>query len=375
MRTYTVGRRAAEVGLILALLLAAMPIAASADESQPPIGYHDGPDGELEEGQCSTGGWAVDPDSPATRLTVRISVDGTPLATVTADQFRQDLVDAGVSPDGYSGFSIDLRGQISPLVPHVILAEAQDLGTDDWHALVDTPRTITCANSAPTGTHDGFAERYAPFGHCFATGWAVDPDAPTTRLNVRISVDGIQLTTVVANVFRQDLLDAGASPDGFSSFFVYLAPLGISFDETHTVLVEAQDADTGDWFPLELTPRTLTCTNLDSNHDGNQGVVARGDCVASGWAVDQDTPNGPRVQVRVKVDGKVVAETTADAFRQDLLDLGFGDGFHGWSVNLFGRLTPGVEHIVTVEARDTTLKRVWLPVFGTGVQLTCLLHG
>lgn len=44
-------------------------------------------------------------------------------------------------------------------------------------------------------------------------------------------------------------------------------------------------------------------------------------------------------------------------------------------MNLFGGLTPGVEHIVTVEARDTTLKRVWLPVFGTGVQLTCLLHG
>jgi hypothetical protein len=236
---------------------------------------------------------------------------------------------------------------------------------------VASPMTARATeNVAPTGTHDGFPDAYARFGECYANGWAVDPDSPDSRLHVRISVDGAPLTTVVADDFRQDLLDAGVS-DGFSSFFVYMGPLGIDFDVTHTILVEAQDANTGDWFAVELTPRTITCTNLDSYHDGNQGVVARDACVASGWSLDRDTPNGPRTQVRVRVDGRVVAETTADEFRQDLLDLGFGDGYHGWSVNLFGRITPGTPHVISAEARDTTLKRVWLPVYGTGLTMTC----
>ena len=376
MRTKLAWRRASSMILALGLLITiASPLSVSAAETQPPIGNHDGLEGQPEGDACFAYGWTLDPDSPATRLPVRISVDGEPVATVTADEFRQDLVDAGVSPDGFSGFTYDLRGHLSPNIAHTILAETQDIGSDSWVPLEDSPRTLTCTNATPTGTHDGFADRYAPYGHCFAGGWAVDPDAPATRLSVRISVDGTLLTTTTANVFRQDLLDAGVSPDGFSSFFVDMGLLGISFDVTHTVLVEAQDADTGDWFALDATPRVVTCTNLDSNHDGSQGVVSRSDCMASGWAVDQDTTNGPRVQVRVKVDGRVVAETRADEFRQDLLDLGFGDGHHGFSVNLFGHLTPGAEHVVTVEARDTTLKRVWLPVFGTDLVLTCMPHG
>jgi hypothetical protein len=75
----------------------------------------------------------------------------------------------------------------------------------------------------------------------------------------------------------------------------------------------------------------------------------------------------------VIVDGKVVAETTADQFRQDVIDAGYPtDGYVGWSVGLYGKLAPGVAHEVTAEVRDTSLKKVWVPVFDAPRQLTCM---
>lgn len=230
---------------------------------------------------------------------------------------------------------------------------------------------IAVEDQPPEGFHDG-TDGLARRGECTAEGWAVDPDSPSTRVTVRVSVDGAPVATALADEFRQDLLDAGVSPDGFSSFRVFLGPLGIGFDITHTILVEAQDNETGQWVALGATPRTLTCTNVAGQHDGNEGVVGRADCIATGWAADLDTPTGPRARVRVIVDGRVVAETTADQFRQDVIDAGYPtDGYVGWSVDLFGRVTPRVDHEVTAEVRDTTLKRVWVPVFNAPLHITC----
>ena len=234
------------------------------------------------------------------------------------------------------------------------------------------PAAMAAENQFPNGFHDNVGGTYARRGECVAAGWAVDPDSPSTRVTVRISVDGTLLTTVLADQFRQDLLDAGVSPDGFSSFYVFMGPLGITFDAQHSILVQAQDNETAEWINLGSTPQTITCTNVVGQHDGNEGTVSRAYCLARGWAVDFDTPSGPRAKVRVKVDGKVVAETTADLYRQDVIDAGYPtDGYVGWVVNLFGRLTPGVDHEVTAEVRDTDLRKVWVPVFDAPRHINC----
>lgn len=235
------------------------------------------------------------------------------------------------------------------------------------------PTALAVDNLLPIGSHDNVGGTYPRRGECVAAGWAVDPDDPSSRVTVRISVDGSLLTTAVADQYRQDLVDEGVPGDGYSSFYVFMGPLGITFDAPHSILIEAQDLQTGDWIRLDGTPQTITCTNLAAFHDGNEGTVGRIDCVAFGWAADFDTPNGPRVQVRVKVDGKVVAETTANLFRQDVIDAGYPtDGFVGWSVDLFGRMTPRVAHTVSAEVRDTGLKRLWLPVPDAPRLMTCL---
>jgi hypothetical protein len=225
-------------------------------------------------------------------------------------------------------------------------------------------------NATPEGFHDAESGIRA-HGSCVAAGWAVDPDDRVTDINVRVLADGIEVATLVANLFRQDLQDAGVAPDGDRGIRRRLDGL-VTADVNHEIRVQAQDLQTFEWFDLSSTPRSITCTNLFGHHDGNSGVVDKASCVAAGWAFDADTPAGPRVQVRVRVDGNVVAETTANQFREDVRDAGYGDGFSGWSVRLFGRLTPGRDHIVTTEMRDTSAKRIWVPLADTGLSMTCL---
>jgi hypothetical protein len=237
------------------------------------------------------------------------------------------------------------------------------------------PTVLGVENRLPEGTHDGFDQLNARRGECYANGWAVDPDDVDAPVTVRILVDGAILTEIEATEYRQDIVDAGIDPDGTAGFLVFMGDLGITFDVTHSILIEARDAQTAEWRRLDGSPRAIMCSNLQGFHDAESGIVSREDCVAAGWAADRDTQFGSRARVRIRVDGKVVAEVTADQFRQDVLDAGIGDGFYGWSVNLFGKVTPNVEHIVRAEMRDTTLRRLWLPLFETDKTLTCLPNG
>jgi len=224
-------------------------------------------------------------------------------------------------------------------------------------------------NSVPIGTHDGAIDQIAAHGTCYANGWAADPDDLETDLTVRILADGEIVAAVVAGDFRQDLLDAGIG-DGTASFWVDLGPL-ISADVPHEIRVQARDLQTGTWSDVDSTPRSITCTHLFGSHDTPASAFERKDCVVEGWAFDADTPSGPRAQVRIKVDGRIVAETTANLFREDVRDAGFGDGFSGWRVNLWGHLAPGKTAVVTAETRDTTAKRIWVPLQDTGKTMTC----
>jgi hypothetical protein len=222
----------------------------------------------------------------------------------------------------------------------------------------------------PEGNHDGF-DGIRLLGDCRAEGWAADPDQPFTDVTVRILADGVEVARVTAGLFREDLLAAGKGGDGTAAFSVNLDGL-VSSDVDHEIRVEARDLETGAWTDLSNPPHHITCTGLLGNDDTVGGVADRRSCVARGWAFDADTPSGPRVQVRVSVDGKPVAETTANLLRTDVREAGFGDGYSGWEVDLFGRITPGRPHVVTAEMRDTSDKRIWLPVGNSGKTMTCI---
>jgi predicted amidohydrolase YtcJ len=114
------------------------------------------------------------------------------------------------------------------------------------------------ANSLPKGFHDAYEGQQSQSG-CRADGWATDPDDRNLDLKIRIQVDGAEIIQTTASKFRQDLKNAGECPGGTCGFSVDLWGL-ISRNAEHSVLIQAQDAQTGEWVNLQQTPKTLNCT-------------------------------------------------------------------------------------------------------------------
>lgn len=88
------------------------------------------------------------------------------------------------------------------------------------------------------------------------------------------------LKEVVADEFRQDLLDAEIG-DGTYGFRVNIGPL-ITSDVPHVIRVEAQDANSLQWTDIDWTPLTITCTEIFGTHEGFQGVATKAECQATG---------------------------------------------------------------------------------------------
>jgi hypothetical protein len=225
----------------------------------PPDGHHDNFAGDQNQFSCSAEGWTADPNDPSLHLNVRILSDGVEVAQTIANTFRQDLADAGVCMDGTCSFSVNLWGLISPDTDHVITVQAQDAQTGEWFNLYDTPKTLNCSevNFIPEGSHDA-AEGTQSVFFCAAEGWATDPNDRNIDLNVRILSDGVEVAQTVASTYRQDLNDAGVCTDGTCSFSLNLRNL-ISLGVDHSIEVQAQDAQGGEWVDIGNTPKTLNC--------------------------------------------------------------------------------------------------------------------
>jgi len=119
-------------------------------------------------------------------------------------------------------------------------------------------RVSPTANSLPKGFHDATEGVQSQSG-CWADGWATDPDDRNLDLKIRILVDGVEIVQMTASKFRQDLKAAGECPGGTCGFSVDLWEL-ISHNTEHSILIQAQDAQTGEWVNLQNTPKTLNCT-------------------------------------------------------------------------------------------------------------------
>jgi hypothetical protein len=80
------------------------------------------------------------------------------------------------------------------------------------------------------------------------------------------------------------------------------------------------------------------------------------DCnYVSGWVMDANaTSTRLKVSVYDGAAGPLVAEGTADLFRQDLYNLGIGDGRYGFRIPTPAALKNGLSHNVTVRVTGTT---------------------
>jgi glycosyltransferase involved in cell wall biosynthesis len=67
-----------------------------------------------------------------------------------------------------------------------------------------------------------------------------------------------------------------------------------------------------------------------------------------GWVIDEANPNKP-VELNVFIDDKLITQTTANVFRQDLLDAHIGNGQHGFNISLPNNFFDGMEHTLEIK--------------------------
>jgi hypothetical protein len=161
-------------------------------------GFHDGAD-------CTNiRGWAWDRTLPNTPIDVDIFGGSTLLARVSANRFRQDLLNAGIG-NGYHAFVFTTPESVKNGQTHAIrvaiAANGQNLG--------GTPRSITCGNRPPTPQPDSAAAHSGRAVTIDVTANDSDPDGDPVTLTaspivvppgsgsaVRVSGSSIQYTSL-----------------------------------------------------------------------------------------------------------------------------------------------------------------------------------
>ncbi|HJQ27421.1 MAG TPA: hypothetical protein VKA60_26285 [Blastocatellia bacterium] len=280
-------------------------------------------------------GWAWDSSQPNTVIFVDIYADGVVFATVPADQFRQDLVDAGKG-NGYHGFSIATPESLKDGAAHQIRVRIAGSNID----LYNTPKTITCSQHQYEGFHD--------IADCTGiVGWAWDANQPNTPINVDVHIDGHAYVDIQApaNQFRQDLVDAGKG-NGVHGFS-FPTPNSLKDGHPHSIRITFSGTN----IDLYNTPKTITCAaNPQPAYEGFHDLTNCDGIV--GWAWDANQPNTP-ISVDIYDGATKIATIPADQFRQDLLDAGKGNGVHGFFYPLPPSYHDGHPHTFSVGIAGT----------------------
>jgi hypothetical protein len=214
------------------------------------------------------------------------------------------------------------------------------------------------------GNVTGFIEVFA---HGTISGWASDPDSPSSPVTVRVTVDGVS-TNVTANISRGD---------GKQGFTTTVGP------GTHTVAVAAIDVQ-------DSTPVLLKTGTLTNAAPSGAAVLVGGGTAVAGFVTDADA-TGQVVQVEVDVNGSTFQTVTANSTFTGLpaghafsvtgittgsvVDVFAIDAPSGKKVLLFSNDRPsrgGVE----VFNRNTIKGWVWDPDLGTApVDVAVLVDG
>ena len=197
-------------------------------------------------GRSRITGWARDLGRPDIPARLRVAVNFTPVAEITADRFRADLLAAGIG-DGCFSFDVEIPGGLSPLADHVVTVRRAEDGAD----LPSSPWQVKAAARAPAGA--GAAPLLTPVSDAAPpnargsldrvtrtqiTGWAQDAEHPEEPVPLVVIDNGLPIARVVANRHRADLQAAGIG-SGRHSFDLAI-PGGLSPLARHVVAVRRE---------------------------------------------------------------------------------------------------------------------------------------
>lgn len=273
-------------------------------------------------GGAAVRGWALDYGTRGP-TTVAVYVDGALTAYLLAYQLRPDVGAAFSTPPGsVQAYGPD-RGyeatvEMSP-GRHTVCVYGMDVVAPQ-HQGPGTNTTLGCRDvvvppAEPFGRVDGATQ--VPGGFALR-GWAADPDAPTTPLQVHTYRDGTGAAITTADQTRPDLLALDGGRYGTGHGFTTGT---LTTGATARVCSYAINVGAGANSTLgcrDLT-RQLTPTGALDEATRTSATTA----TVRGWALDPDT--AAPVDIHVYVDGRPAAVTTATSSRGDI-----AAAFPGW---------------------------------------------
>jgi len=308
------------IAVVLAMLAVMVPTGTARSQgfeaAATPIGYFDSM--AVIGGSVVVRGWAFDPGSVATAISVRVTVDGADKGLFPTDVNRPD-VDVVYKAGNNHGFAMGVvdAGNIRVCL-FAQSANGQNetaLGCKGGTPLID---------QIPAFHYDG---AYVLGNYVSVNGWTYDPDQPDVPLKIHVYVDGIGAGVGTADALRPDVHAAfGVGQNHGFAQRVALSP-GV-----HNVCIYAINAEVGGTNPLigcrEFSPAPervpqghLDVVELDRESD----IIT-----VKGWSFDPDTPT-THATIRVTIDGDVVSEKPTSSRRVDV-DAAFGAGKnHGFS--------------------------------------------
>jgi len=178
------------------------------------------------------------------------------------------------------------------------------------------------------------------------SGWAWDKNQPNATIKVDIYDGATLLTTVTADTFRQDLMDAGKGSGKHG--FTFVLPYSLQDGQAHSIQVKVAGTDN----TLAGTPRSIICDNILGTLDG---FYEQANCETfGGWVWSSIKPDAP-IAVDIYDGDLLLATITADLFRPDLVDAGKGNGKHGFLFSVPAHLKDGRSHSIQVKVSGTNI--------------------
>lgn len=320
-------RLAVAAGAVAVTVLALFAPAAVALTAHNPIGYLDTAVLRPSDGVITVAGWTADRDRPLDAVRVQIYDNGTYIYAVSASGYRPDVGAkvAGVGP--FHGYTVRFAAKTGL---HQVCARALNL-------LVGVNVQLGCRSVQVSNDPVGALEKAVQQpGGILLTGYALDPNVPTSSVVVRSYLDGRYVTSKLAAIPRADLKakypTAGLN-HGFSIFT--RAAVG-----SHQVCAYAMNLGVG---TVNTKLRCLTVTMTSAPVGAFEAVAQQpGGFLSTGYALDRDVTSS--ISVRMYLDGVYRATAVASGARADLLAKypGYGQN-HGFSI--FTPVTAGTHQL------------------------------
>ncbi|MFC5410124.1 choice-of-anchor Q domain-containing protein [Larkinella bovis] len=267
-------------------------------------------EGYLYGADCQTfRGWVWDRNKANTPITVDLLDNEQLIASLPADVFRQDLLEAGKG-NGCHAFVWAIPDQLKDGLPHQLSARV----AGNSFVLKNAPKAILCQPNplpgnqppkppTPTSLIKPLSARVGvPFQVTLPP--FADPESQT----LTYSQSGLP-TSLTLNAQTRVLAGTPTQTGEFLITYIATDPLGAANSVS---------------FLLTITPAVAVTGNFE-------GFLDKVECgTIRGWAWDRNQPNSP-LTVEFYTGSTVWGTTLADIYRVDLKNAGKGNGAHAYS--------------------------------------------